>query len=157
MNKGKIRIGLTATGIIIGLAALVFAYDNYGHGHMMGGSGHMMDWGASTSTGGHNHGDMGYSDDDGDITQEQIDAIKKSQQTFYQETQELRRAIKEKGITIENELQRENPDSTLVISLQTELSQIEAQYDRKAIEYELELRKQLPQSAFNRARGSCCL
>lgn len=163
MSKGKFGIGLTATAIIIGFTALVFAYDNYGYGgHMMSGGGHMMGNGghmmasAMGSGTGHNHGDMEYPVEDGDLTQEQADTFNKSQQAFYQETRELRRAIKEKRVAINNELQKDAPDSSSIISLQTELSQIEAQYDRMAIEHKLELRKQLPQSAFNKGYGMYC-
>lgn len=159
MNRGKVRIGLTATAIIIGFAALVFAYDNYGYGgHMMSGGGHMMGGGGQmmAAVGGHNHGDTGNYDQDGDVTQEQADTFKKSQQAFYQDTRELRKAIKWKRVAIDNELQKQNPDSSVIIGLQTELSQIEAQYDMKAIEHQLELRKQLPQSAFNEGYGMYC-
>ncbi len=155
MDKRKLGMGLTATAIVIGFAALVFAYDNYGNGHMMGNGGHMM---ASVmgNGAGHHHGDMGYSDDDGDITQEQADTFKKSVQAFYQETRELRRAIKDKRVAIDNELQKEDPDGSMIIGLQAELSQIEAQFDRKVIEHQLELRKQLPASAFNQAQRGYC-
>ncbi len=152
MNRGNVRIGFTVVGVILGFAALVFAYDNYGYGgHMMGGGGQMM-----AAVGGHNHGDTGNYDEDGDVTQEQADKFKKTQQAFYQDTRELRKSIKGKRVAIDNELQKQNPDSSIIISLQIELSQIEAQYDMKAIEHQLELRKQLPQSAFNEGYGMYC-
>jgi Spy/CpxP family protein refolding chaperone len=148
MTVGKTAIGLTTFAIIIGFAVLVFACGsgNYGYGsgggHMMSGGGHMMGGGTGNGAGGgHNHGDTGYYDEGADISQGQADAFKQSQAG-----RELRNEIEGKRFAINNELKKQNPDRSKIVSMQAQLSQMQAQYDQKAIEYQLESRRQFPQT-----------
>lgn len=154
MTVGKTAIGLTAFAIIIGFAALVFACGSGSHGygsgggHMMSG-GHMMGGGTGNGAGGgHNHSDTGYYDEGADISQGQAGVFKQSQAG-----RELRSEIEWKRFAINNELKKQNPDRSKIVNMQTQLSQLQAQYDQKAIEYQLDSRRQSPQTDIGGSYG----
>jgi hypothetical protein len=158
MKTKKSSIAIIAVVLTVGIAAFGFAYDGYGPGyggHMRGGGGYgymgpgMMGWGPGY---GHMRGDYGR-DGYGDLSQEAADRLDQSQEKFFNDTRELRNAIRDKQIALDDELQKTDPDKAKVADLQGQLSQLESQFDQKALEHQLELRKEFPRGNFTYGRG----
>jgi len=159
MKTNKSSIAIIAVVLTVGIAALGFAYDGYGPGyggHMMGyGGGYgymgpgMMGWGPGY---GHMRGYYGR-DGYGDLSKEDAARLDQSQEKFFNDTRELRNSIRDKQFALNDELQKSEPDRAKVADLQRQLSQLESQFDQKALEHQLELRKELPQGNFAYGRG----
>ena len=169
MKNMKSSMGIIAVVLTVGIAALAFAYDGYGPGYggrMMGyggGYGQMMGPGMMGYGGGYGpgyghmrgyYGPNGY----GDLSQDDAAKLEQSQEKFFNETRELRNSIRDKQFALDSELQRANPDRAKVADLQRQLSQLESQFDQKALDHQLELRKEFPQNAYSRGygRGGYC-
>lgn len=179
-NKKNI-IGLAAI-LTLAIAAVAFAHDGYrGHmggygGHMMGpgyGGGNMMGpgYGGGYMMGpGYGGGHMmGWDSDDGqyrrgpgtwgNLSEEDAAKLDASQEKFYNETRDLRDQIDEKGIALNNEMRKDNPDKDKVFELQKEVSSLRNDFDQKALAHQLEVRKLLPDnyrgSGYGNGRGYC--
>lgn len=165
MKNMKSSIGIIAVVLTVGIAALGFAYDAYGPGyggHMRdydGGYGYMMGPGMMGYGPGYGHmrgyyGPNGY----GDLSQEDAAKLEQFQEKFFNETRELRNSIRDKQFALDSELQRANPDRAKVADLQKQLSQLESQFDQKAVGHQLEMRKEFPQNTYGRkyGRGGYC-
>ena len=139
MKHIKTKIGIVAIVFTVGIAAVAFAHgwndSGYG-GHMMG------------------YGPYGY----GNLSPQDTAKLEQSQQKFLNDTSDLRNSIQEKQFALNQELQQANPDQTKVINLQKELSQLESQFDQKALEHQLDLRKNFPDNALSMGygRGGFC-
>jgi hypothetical protein len=166
-------LGIIAVVLIVGIAALGFAYDGYGPGyggHMMGygggygmmgyGGGYgynmgpgMMGYGGGYGPGyGHmwgNSGPNGY----GNLSQEDAAKLQQSQDQFFDQTRDLRNSIRDKQFALNDELQKTNPDNAKIADLQKQLSQLESQFDQKALDHQLELRKEFPQNTYSGGYG----
>jgi Spy/CpxP family protein refolding chaperone len=142
-------------------AAVVFAHGGYGrggYGGMMGYGpgygGHMMGYGPGYGMG---PGMMGYGPGYGygpdgrgygaNLTEEQQAKLDAAREKFFTETETLRDQIQDKRFALGDELRKENPDTGKVTALQKELSQLEGEFDQKAIQHQLEVRKILPERA----------
>jgi zinc resistance-associated protein len=128
--------------LLIATAAIAFAhggggYGGYGIGPGMMGyggyDGHMMGPGPWT--------DRGYNVN---LSDEQRDKLEAAREAFYNDTRQLRDQIQEKRYSLNNELNKENPDTAKVTQLQKELSKLDSEFDQKSIAYQLEVRKLLP-------------
>ena len=149
MRNNNAIIGILAVASIIGIAAVAFAHGGYGRhmgwygGHMMGqgyGYGHMMDGGPGY--GPHMRGYRGGWQDLSDKEAAKVDA---ERTRFFEQTRELRNKIDEKQAAMRSEMVKENPDQTTVLTLQKELSELNAEFDQKALSHRLEMRKLLPE------------
>jgi hypothetical protein len=175
MKHIKTKIGIVAVALIFGIAAVVMAHDwddqGYG-GYMMGPGygGHMMGYGPGY--GGHmmgpgmmgygqgyrgnmmGYGPYGYNG----LSREDAAKLEQSQEKFFNDTRDLRNNIEQKQLALNQELQQANPDRDKVLNLQKELSQLESQYDQKALAHQLELRKTFPEKAIGMGygRGANC-
>lgn len=144
---GNGRMGYGAYGMGPGMMG-------YGGGYGMGPG--MMGYGAY----GMGPGMMGYGPGYGsygngngyaaNLTQEQRDKLDATQEKFYSETQKLREKIQDQQYALRSELAKDNPDADKVGTLQKGLSKLEGEFDQKAVQYQLEVRKILPDSV---ARG----
>jgi Spy/CpxP family protein refolding chaperone len=165
MKSMKSVMGIIAVGLTVGIAALAFAYDGYGPGyggHMMGyGGGHgnmmgpgMMGYGPGYGHMGGYYGPSG----SGNLSQEDAANLEQSQEKFFEGTRELRNSIRDKQIALNDEFQKKDPDRAKVADLQKQLSQLESQFDQKALDHQLELRKEFPQSNYSSGygRGGYC-
>lgn len=169
INK-KSLFGLAAV-LTLAIAAIAFAHDGYG-GHMGGYGGHMMgpEYGGGYMMGpGYGGQMMGYDSDDcpyrrgngawGNLSDENAAKLDASQEKFYNETRELRDQIDEKGIALNNEMRKDNPDNDKVFELQKEVSSLRNDFDQKALAHQLEVRKLLPDnfrgSGYGNRRGYC--
>jgi Spy/CpxP family protein refolding chaperone len=162
MKTNKKNIFGLAAILTLAIAAIAFAHDGYG-GYMGGYGGHMMGPGYG---GGHM---MGYDSDDGpyrrgpgalgNLSDEDAAKLDASQEKFYNETRDLRDQIDEKGIALNNEMRKDNPDKDKVFELQKEVSSLRSDFDQKALAHQLAVRKLLPDnfrgSGYGNRRGYC--
>ncbi len=123
--------------IVLAGAAVVFA-----HG---GGYGRGMGHGP-----GYGHGMM---DDDGygypmhgmrNLSQEDAQKLDVAREKFFNETRTLREQIAERRLAMQAELIKQNPDNAKLTQAQQELSGLESQFDQKALQHRLEVRKLVP-------------
>jgi Spy/CpxP family protein refolding chaperone len=159
MKTKKSTIAIIAVVLTVGIAALGSAHEGYGPGyggHMMGYRGGHGYMGPGMMGGGPRYGHMrGYYGRDayGDLSKEDATKLEQSQEKFFNDTRELRNSIRDKQIALDDELQKNDPDRAKVADLQKQLSQFESQFDQKAVEHQLELRKEFPQGNFAYGRG----
>lgn len=153
MKNTKFTVGILAVILILGIAALGFAFDGYGPGYGGGMWGRGMGYGCGA---GYGQGPMrGYygSNAYGNLSQEDAAKLDQSQAKFFDETRELRSSIRDKQFALDDELQKANPDKAKIDDLQKQLSQLESQFDQKATDHQLELRKQVPQNTYGQGYG----
>ena len=174
MKSMKSSMGIIAVVLILGIAALGFAYDGYGPGYggrMMGNGGGygpgMMGNGGGYGPGmmGYGPGMMGYGPGSGhmrgyygpngygNLSQEDAAKLQQSQEKFFEGTRDLRHSIRDKQFALNDELQKPAPDQAKLVDLQKQLSQLESQFDQKALEHQLELRKEFPQGTYGGGYG----
>ncbi|BBO90296.1 hypothetical protein DSCOOX_34760 [Desulfosarcina ovata subsp. ovata] len=142
----------------VGGEAILHGYGMY-HGdwggHMMdsGYRGHMMGPGYGGHMMGYRHGPYMHDDDDwGNLPKEQANKLEAAQERFYNETRGLRRAIDDKQFALNSELNKESPDNDKAMALQSEISKLQNDFDQKALEHQIEVRKIVP-DAYAAARG----
>ncbi|MGA8239003.1 MAG: periplasmic heavy metal sensor [Desulfobacterales bacterium] len=171
MKRIKTKIGIVAVVFTVGIAAVALAhgwngarYGGYTMGPGMMGygpgyNGYMMGpgmMGYGPGYGGHmmGYGPYGY----GNLSPQDAAKLEQSQETFFNDTSDLRNSIQEKQFALNQELQQANPDQTKVTNLQKELSQLESQFDQKALQHQLDLRKNFPDNALSMGygRGGYC-
>ncbi|MBI5551037.1 MAG: periplasmic heavy metal sensor [Desulfobacterales bacterium] len=169
------KSNLTKKSLIIGAvlllvgAAVAFANGGYG-GHMMGygsgygmgpgmmgnGYGHggygmgpgMMGYGPGYANNGHRYGD--------NLSAEQRTKLDAVQEKFFTETQDLRNKIDDQRSALQEELSKDNPDAAKVGNLQKELSTLQGEFDQKAVQHQIEVRKVLPEDFNGRGNGGNC-
>lgn len=172
-GKKKMKTNLTKKSLIIGAAlllmgaAIAFAGggyrggDGYG-GHMMGyGSGYGMGPGMMGNGYGMGPGMMGYGpgyDNNGrgygdNLSAEQRTKLDAAQEKFFAETHDLRNKIEDQRDALQEELSKDNPDAAKVGNLQKELSTLQAEFDQKAVQHQIEVRKVLPENFSGRGYG----
>jgi hypothetical protein len=179
MNRKHIRNLFIVTAILIlAGAGIALAHDGWGDrgyrggygGHMMGyGGGHMMGYGGGPMMGygGHmmGYGPMmgpGYGPSYGDLSAEDYDKLQAANEQFFEETRDLRQQLDEKRFALEKEWNRENPDKSKIEALQADISKLRSEFDAKALDHQLEVRKMMPESARGRTyagggyRGGYC-
>jgi hypothetical protein len=170
MKQKKSSIAIIAVVLTVGIAALGFAFDGYGPGYggrMMGyGGGYgymgpgMMGYGGGYGPGmmgrgpgyGNMRGDYGPSGY-GNFSQDDAARLQQSQDKFFDQTRDLRNSIRDKQLALNDELQKPDPDRTKVADLQKQLNQLESQFDQKALDHQLELRKEFPQNNYSGGYG----
>jgi Spy/CpxP family protein refolding chaperone len=150
MKHIKSKIGIVAVVFTVGIAAVALAHgwDGSGYGGYVMGPG-MMGYGPGY--GGHMMGYGPYGN--GNLSPQDTTKLEQSQQKFFNDTNDLRNSIQEKQFALNQELQQTNPDRDKVTNLQKELSQLESQFDQRALEHQLELRKNFPENALGMGYG----
>jgi len=78
------------------------------------------------------------------LTDEQRAALTAARESFFAETRELREQMREKRWALSDELAKPAPDAATAAQLQSELSQLQSQFDQSAINHKLEVRQILP-------------
>ncbi len=79
-----------------------------------------------------------------DLTDEQRAGLTAARENFFAETQELREQMREKRWALRDELAKPTPDAATAAQLQSELSQLQSQFDQSALNHKLEVRQILP-------------
>jgi zinc resistance-associated protein len=138
----KLTIVLSGLFLVTILAASAFSWDHHwrGGGHMMG------SWGRDYDRGPYNNG---Y----GDLTEEQRTKLTELDKKFYDETAELRDDLWKKSTELNSILNNENPDIEKAKALQKEISDLSAELDSKGLEYQVEVRKIVPETRYSRGYG----
>ena len=162
----KSIFGLAAV-LTLAIASVAFAHGGWGYGSHMGGyGGHMMGYGGGY--GGHmmgpGYGPMmgpGYGPAYGDLSEEDYNKLEAANEKFFEQTRDLRQQLDEKRFALEKEWAQENPDTGKIKALQADISKLRSEFDAKAVEHELEVRKMMPESARGRNyaggyRGGYC-
>ena len=106
-----------------------------------------MGWGHHGS--GWYHQDGYHPGNTGRMTQEEYDQLEQKREEFFRGTQSIRDNLYEKGLELENELAKPEPDAGKASQLQKEISGLQSQFDQKRIEHTVEMRKLNP----NAGRG----
>jgi len=134
---------------VILLAGVAVAFADRGvYGRHMGGyGGGMMGYGPGN--GYHMRGNGAW----GNLSEEQAAKLDSARQTFFNDTRELREQIEEHEIALQNEMDKENPDTAAVSELQKQVSELRAEFDQKAITHRLEMRKLMPEDYQGRGYG----
>lgn len=162
----------TKTMIISAAVLLIGAAVAFAHGGPWGGyGGHMMGYGYGMGTGmmgydqgyGMGPGMMGYGQGYGmgpgmmngpqgrgpwaNLTDEQRTQLDNAREKFFDDTRKLRDEIRDKQYALETEMRKDAPDAAKAASIQKDLSKLEGEFDQKAIQHQLEVRKLLPEGA----------
>jgi len=160
MNKIKTTFIIIAFVATAGLVSTAFAHGGWGGG---GYGGHMMGYGYGMGPGmmgyggyGMGPGMMGYGYGPGygrydrgnypaDLSREDGQRLEQARDKFFDETRTLRDQIQDKQFALNTELDNANPDKAKVAELQKSISKLQSDYDQKALDYRLEVRKILPE------------
>jgi len=158
MKRTSIRSTLVISAILIlAGAGIVWAHGEWGgYGGMMGYGGyggHMMGYGGGY--GGHMmgpgyNGSMmgpGYGPAYSDLSQEDYNKLDAAREKFYDQTRDLREKMDQKGYALQEELNKQNPDQAKLEALQQDLSGLRSQFDQYSLEYNLAVRKIVPDAA----------
>ena len=87
------------------------------------------------------------------LSEDQIAKLNAAREHFFDETRDLRGKIQDKQIELRNEFNSDHPDEAKIARLQKDLSKLEGEFDQKSIQYQLEVRKLLPQGNFGNGYG----
>jgi Spy/CpxP family protein refolding chaperone len=148
---------ITSAILLIG-GTIAFAHDGWGYGgygghHMRGYRGHMMGPGYGGPMMGYGPGwgkrGAGY----GNLSDEEAAKLDAAREKFYNETKELRREINNKQVDLRDEMVKDEADTGKVLKLQRELSKLQADFDQKAVQHRLEMRKLFPEGFQGRGFG----
>ncbi len=118
----------------------------YGYGMGPGMMGYGMGPGMMNDDGGRGYGP--------DLTEEQRTQLNQVRDKFFDDTRGLRDKIRDQRYELGKLLAGENPDKDKVLKAQKALSQLEGEFDLKALEHQLEVRKILPDNANQYGRGN---
>jgi len=124
---------------IVSVTLIIFSINAFAH------SG--MGWGHHGS--GWHHQDGYYPGNTGRMTQEEDEQFDQKREAFFRETQSIRDHLYRKGLELENELAKPEPNLGKASQLQKEISELQSQFDQKRIAHMVEMRKLNP----NAGRG----
>jgi Spy/CpxP family protein refolding chaperone len=145
INSNKIIVGLTVVAIL-GFTGFAFAHGGNGYGssnmgyerHMGMGSGNHMGYGRNMMS-----GDYGrYSS----LTDKQIERLEIARKDFSNTTNDLQEKMYQKRLELRSELAKQDTDINKAKNIQKELSGLEAKFDQKQLEHELETNEIVPES-----------
>lgn len=145
------RVGL----IIVALTLLVFGVTLAHEGDdTTSGSYMSMPW--MTGYGMGYDGHMWNCRQDENITQSLEDTarLKEIRKEFFEKTQELRDKIEQNQLALSQELRKTEPDPGRAFNLQKELSELKSDFDQKALEHQLALKKTFPDSDLSLGYGN---
>lgn len=155
MKSNTIVFGFIIVAAIVGLAELAFAQgggmmgngNGYGYSMMGNGSGMMdngNDYGQGMMNQDRDYGDRMGNYGHGNLSRQDTDRLQQSRDKFDKATRGLRNDIQDKQEAMQYEMDKADPDPGKVHRLQSELSQLRAQYDRNALDHQLETRNLRP-------------
>jgi Spy/CpxP family protein refolding chaperone len=127
-------ISVISLALIFGLAFLAFAQSDapQPQRHSPHGGHHMME-----GRGDHHGSTHGV---DADLSEEQVKKIEQERQAYWEQNRELRAQIFQKNLELRAEIAKLQPDPKKAAELQKELSDMEAQLDRKQIDHILRIK-----------------
>lgn len=131
--KSKTIVVVTILAII-GFGTYAFAgwgmdYDRHGWGH------HGPGW----HHGGGDERGYGYMRDD--LSDDEIAALEREREAFFEATENLRQDIYAKRLALKSELAKKDPDVKKAQELQKEISNLEATIDQKRVDHMIKMKK----------------
>jgi zinc resistance-associated protein len=138
MNGKYISLSILTIVAIFGITSLAFAGWGGGYGHMMGPGGWGPGW---HQMGGYGYDQRGYY---GNLSEQEMQKLDQQRAEFLKATEILRQQLYEKELDLNNELVKENPDTSKASSLQSEISKLQSELDQKRLDYEIQARKTAP-------------
>jgi zinc resistance-associated protein len=137
MKKLLVVIGIVSLGLVIG-------YQAFAHGPGWGGGRHMMGyWGTGPYHGWHHGPAYNW-----DMSEEQSQRVAEIEKEFYDQTAELREELWSKSSELETVLSSADPDLEKAKALQKEISALKDRITEKELDYELQLRKAVPDARY---------
>jgi zinc resistance-associated protein len=88
-----------------------------------------------------------------DLNDEQIAALNREYQAFFNDTRELRENLYQKDLELRAELAKKDPDIQKAAGLQQEISNLESQLAQKRVEQRIKMQKENPQAFAGRGYG----
>jgi zinc resistance-associated protein len=91
-----------------------------------------------------------------DLTDEEIAALQKERNAFFEQTRDLRDKLYQKGLELRAEMAKQNPDAKKAAELQKEVSGLEGELAQKALDQRLKMQKENPKlygKGFGRGMG----
>ena len=82
----------------------------------------------------------------GNLSDDEIKALQKERNAFFEATQDLRQEIYQKRLELRSELAKKDPDANKAAKLQKEISKIEADFDQKRLDHQMKMRKINPKA-----------
>ncbi len=150
MKKIKTTFIIVAFVATAGIVSTAFAHGGWGGngygGHMMG-NGYGMGPGMMGYDYGPGYGSYDRGNFPADLSRQDSRKLQQARDKFFDETRTLRDQIRDKQFALNDELENANPDKTKVAELQKTISKLQSDFDQKALEYRLEVRKILPEGA----------
>jgi zinc resistance-associated protein len=143
MNRGIKAIMVLMVVVIFSITTMAFAGWGRGGGQMMGPEGSGPGW---HKRGGCVYGQSAFA---GNLTEEEIAKLEEQRAQFFVATEDIRQKLYEKELALRSELVKENPDSAVASTLQSEISNLQGDFDQKRLDYEIQTRKLVP----NHKRG----
>jgi len=137
MKHFKVNKILWVLGIIALIGIAVNAFAGWGRGWHHGPGWHRGGWGM---------GGPGYN-----LSDDELKALEKERQAFFNETEALRQNLYAKDLELRSELAKETPDAKKAAQLQKEISKLEAELDQKQVDHMIKMRKLNPN--VGRGRG----
>jgi len=137
MKRIAIKIVTVLTALtIMGIGTYAFAGSGMGYGrHHAGWDHHGPEWQ------GGGYGCPGYGYMMGNLSDEDIQKMDEQREAFFKSTEDLRQDIYQKGLALESEFAKKNPDAKNAAKLQKEISDLRAQFDQKRIAHMIEMKK----------------
>jgi Spy/CpxP family protein refolding chaperone len=132
---------------VASIAVIAFAINAFAHRGMGWGGG----WGNHGQ--GWHHRDYYNPGYDDEMSKEQYQQFEQKREAFFKETQDLRANLYEKKRELQNELGKDEPDSSKASGLQKKISELQAQLDQKRVDHMVEMRKVTPNAGREFMRG----
>ena len=79
-----------------------------------------------------------------DLTDEEIAALQKERNAFFEQTRGLRDTLYQKGLELRAEMAKQNPDAKKAAELQKEVSGLQGELGQKALDQRLKMQKENP-------------
>jgi len=133
MNSVK-KVFFFTLFVLVGFSAQAMADMGMGYGHHQGWRSPMHGW----HHGGYGGPGFGYW---GNLTQEDLQKLEKERFIFLESTEDLRRKMYQKGLELRSELAKENPDAKIAAELQTEISELKAEFDQERLNHFLKIKE----------------
>ena len=135
-------IGIGFLVAVLAVPAVALAR-GWGRGGMMGNWGGGPGYGYTTPYGPGNEA----------LTPDQRTQLDQLDKKFYEDTANLRKDLWDKSYELNTILNTENPDPAKVNALNKEINDLRAKLQEKSLNYRLEARKIVPETAFNGGYG----
>lgn len=147
MKHFNTRVALT----VVALTLLVFGVTLAHDGNDIESGSHMtMPW----MMGYDGHMTNCWKDENTTLTLEDTARLKEIRKDFFEKTRELRDKIEQKQLALSQELRKTEPDPGTAFDLQKELSELKSDFDQKALEHRLFLKKTFPDTELSLGYGN---